>query len=109
MTTRILTLAVFALAAGNISRAADAFGYTATTAVTFSYLDVSKTGASVLATTDDGSASLALPFGFKFYGTTYSNLCVSSNGIVTFGGCPTDDMTTRDLTAQPTPGNLPVI
>ena len=89
--------------------AADAFGYTASNSVPFSYLDVSGTGTSVLANTDDGTAVLALPFGFRFYGTTYNSLCVSSNGLIAFGGCPTDDMTTRDLTAQPTPGNLAVM
>ena len=94
---------------GAPAQAQDAFGYTATSAVTYSYLQIAGTGTSVLSNTDDGTAVLTLPFGFKFYGTTYSTLCVSSNGLITFGGCPTDDMTTRDLTAQPTPGNLPVI
>ena len=89
--------------------AQDAFGYTASNAVAYSFLDISRNGISVLANVDDGSATLTLPFGFKFYGTTYTSLCASSNGLITFGGCPTDDMTTRDLTAQPTPNNLPVI
>jgi hypothetical protein len=89
--------------------AQDAFGYTATSAVTYSYIDITGTGTAVLANVDDGTATLNLPFGFKFYGTTYTSLCASSNGLISFGGCPTDDMTTRDLTAQPTPGNLPVI
>jgi hypothetical protein len=105
---QIAAVAVLVLAALP-ARAQDAFGYTATNSVTYSYLDVSATGASVLSNADDGTATLALPFGFRFYGTTYTSLCVSSNGLITFGGCPTDDMTTRDLTAQPTPGNLPVI
>ena len=87
----------------------DSFGYTATNAVVYSFIDISRTGTGVLANVDDGTATLTLPFGFKFYGTTYTSLCASSNGIVSFGGCPTDDVTTRDLTAQPTPGNLPVI
>jgi hypothetical protein len=94
---------------GPSAQAQDAFGYTATTAVTYSYLQISGTGTSVLSNADDGTAVLSLPFGFRFYGTTYSSLCVSSNGLITFGGCPADDMTTRDLTAQPTPGNLPSI
>jgi hypothetical protein len=108
-TVRVATMAALAWLVSAPSRAADAFGYTATTSVTYSYLDISNTGTSVLATSDDASVTLALPFGFRFYGTTYSNLCVSSNGLITLGGCPTDDMTTRDLTAQPAPGNLPVI
>jgi hypothetical protein len=107
-TVRLLAAAL-AFAGSAPLRGADAFGYTATNAVPFSYLDISGTGVSVLSNTDDGTATLALPFAFRFYGVSYNSLCVSSNGIITFGGCPTDDMTTRDLTAQPTPGNLPVI
>jgi hypothetical protein len=110
MTFTIRLLAATLICAGPAYlRAADAFGYTASNSVPFSYLDISGTGTSVLANTDDGTATLALPFGFRFYGTTYTNLCVSSNGLIAFGGCPADDMTTRDLTAQPAPGNLPVI
>lgn len=105
---RLLAASLICLGAAPL-RAADAFGYTASSSVPFSYIDVSGTGTSVLANTDDGTATLALPFGFRFYGTTYTSLCVSSNGLIVFGGCPTDDMTTRDLTAQPTPANLPVI
>jgi len=110
ITYTVRLLATVALCMGNIPiRAADAFGYTASNSVTFSYLDVSTTGTAVLANADDATKTLSLPFGFRFYGTTYNSLCVSSNGLITFGGCPTDDMTTRDLTAQPLPGNLPLI
>lgn len=113
MTTSCIVRLLSALALGGAlsqpSLAGDAFGYTASSTVMFSYLDVSSTGTAVLANTDDGTVNLTLPFGFRFYGTTYTSLCVSSNGLITFGGCPTDDMSTRDLTAQPTPGNLPVI
>ena len=107
-TVRLLATALLVVVIAPL-RAADAFGYTAGNSVPFSYLDVSRTGTSVLANTDDGTAVLALSFGFRFYGITYNSLCVSSNGLIAFGGCPTDDMTTRDLTAQPTPGHLPVI
>jgi hypothetical protein len=104
-------LLVVALLIGMRASAAaqDSFGYTASNAVAYSYVDISGTGTAVLANVDDGTATLTLPFGFKFYGTTYTSLCASSNGLVSFGGCPADDMTTRDLTAQPTPNNLPVI
>lgn len=106
---RVLRMAALAGVLGVSAYGADSFGYTASNAVPFSYLNVSGTGSTVLGATDDGTMTLTLPFGFRFYGTTYSSLCVSSNGLMTFGGCPKDDMTTRDLTAQPAPGNLPVI
>jgi len=48
--------------------------------VAYSYLDISGTGTAVLANVDDGTATLTLPFGFKFYGTTYTSLCASSTG-----------------------------
>ncbi|MGZ8524519.1 MAG: T9SS type A sorting domain-containing protein [Chitinophagaceae bacterium] len=35
---------------------------------------------------DDNIAAVALPFNFKFYGATYSNLYISTNGFVSFDG-----------------------
>jgi len=56
---------------------------------------VFNTGTSVLVNIDDHwSSSIAIPFCFNFYGTTYNNLLIGSNGIVTFdltnagGFCP---------------------
>src|SRR5262245_10971893 len=95
---RWMGLGVLALCLCEPSVAQDGFGYTATSSVPFSYLDISGTGASVLSNVDDGTTNLSLPFGFKFYGTTYTSLCASSNGLISFGGCPSDDVTTRDLT-----------
>jgi hypothetical protein len=89
--------------------AADAFGYTATSKAPFSYIDISATGAAVLSGQDDSTAILALPFSFRFYGKDYTNLCVSTNGIASFGGCTNDDLTNLDLTAQSPAGNLPLV
>ncbi len=87
----------------------DSFGYTATSSVPYSYINIAPTGTAVLASTDDGTAVLSLPFSFRFYGTTYTSLCVSSNGLIGFGGCPVNDMTNLDLTSQSPTGNLPLI
>lgn len=38
-----------------------------------------------LALTDDDTRSVALPFAFPFYGSTYTSAFVNSNGTVTFG------------------------
>jgi len=89
-----------------------AFGYTATDVTTFSFLDVSSGGASVLTNTDDGTAALALPFPFEFYGTTYPMLCVSSNGaayfVSTLAQCGTiDDDINADLSSAAPPGDRP--
>lgn len=106
---RLLAAVAIGALAGLPAAAQAPITYSATNKVPYSYVDVSTTGSSVLATADDGSANLSLPFGFVFYGTTYNSLCASTNGIITFGGCPTDDATTRDLTAQPLPGNFALI
>src|SRR5437867_1862736 len=89
--------------------AADNFGYTATANVPFSYVDIAATGTSVLANADDATATLTLPFGFRFYNVTYTTLCASTNGLIAFAGCPTGDITNLDLTAQSPTGNLPLI
>ena len=43
---------------------------------------------------DHFSQAFALPFPFCFYGSTYSNLCVGSNGVLTF------DVGTNDNTIE---------
>src|ERR1035441_5200277 len=60
--------------------------YTATSNAVFSFIDLVSSGgsSSVLSNTDDGVALLTLPFSFKFYGTSYTQVCVSSNGLVLF-------------------------
>jgi hypothetical protein len=103
--------ALVALAAVSccISHAQDGFGYVATSAVPYSYLNISGTGTAALTNTDDGTAVLTLPFPFRFYGTSYTSLCASANGVIAFGGCPVNDFTNLDLTAQTPPGDLPLI
>ena len=38
------------------------------------------------ATTDSASAAINLGFNFSFFGQTYSQAYISSNGLLTFGG-----------------------
>jgi len=54
---------------------------------TYSWTDISTSG-SLLGTGDDVRFLLALPFTFKFYGTNYTNVYVSSNGWLSFGADP---------------------
>ena len=46
-----------------------------------------RTGGTLirLSAPDDGSATIALPFAFDFFGTAYRDIVVSANGYVTFG------------------------
>jgi len=48
-----------------------------------SWIDITADG-TVLSLGDDDVQRIALPFSFRFYGTTYNNLWVSSNGFVSF-------------------------
>ncbi len=43
-----------------------------------------------LSLSDDGSAAVALPFSFPFYGTNYTEVYVNANGNLTFGGSSID-------------------
>jgi len=87
----------------------DAFGYQASNQVAYSYLNIAGTGTAVLAGTDDGNATVNIGFPFRFYGTSYSSVCVSTNGLLSFGGCPAGDMTNLDLTSQAPAGDKPLI
>ena len=107
-----ITLAAVVLVAPTLSSVllgADAFGYAASSAVPYSYVDIGGTGTYVLSNTDDGTATLNIPFPFKFYGTSYNNICVSTNGLLSFGACVPDDVTNLDLTVQAPSGNQPLI
>ncbi len=102
-------LAALALAAAPNAPAQDTYGYKATSDVPYSYVDVAATGISVLAGTDDGTATLSLPFPFRFYGTTYNSVCVSTNGLISFNSCVPADFTNLDLTAQAPSGDAPLV
>ncbi len=55
-------------------------GYTAATA-TQAFTDIAATGTPVALTGDDTHAAINLPFAFPFYGSTYTDATVSSNGL----------------------------
>lgn len=80
----VLLVLLFMAPLTALSRGPDGGGYQATDATVYSFVDVSAGGASVLAGTDDASATLTLPFAFTFYGQSYSMVCVSSNGAMYF-------------------------
>ena len=47
-------------------------------------------GSALTGLTDDDSRAIALPFGFSFFGSTYRQAWVDSNGLITFRGGDTD-------------------
>ncbi len=52
------------------------------------FIDISQTGTpmSEINGEDDASAFVSLPFVFDFYGRSYTQIAVSSNGLLSFGG-----------------------
>lgn len=84
----------------------DAFGYVAQ-AVAPTFTDISTTGAVIGNSGDDVIVTLndaALPgFAFPFYGTTYSSVSISSNGLITFGAGNSSHSNTDLTTAPATP------
>ncbi len=105
-------LAALASASWATTRGPDAGGYTATDAAVYSFVDVSGTGASVLAGVDDGAVPLTVPFSFVFYGSAYTMVCASSNGALYFiasaAACTgINDFANADLTAASPAAALP--
>lgn len=92
--------AVGTLLAGDVGP--DGFGY-AGFAIAPQFVDISRTGKPILVGVNDGFVKLSSLSGFKFslYGTTYSALFVSSNGLITFGSGNASFVNTDLTTASP--------
>jgi len=104
----VLWTAMAAVGAKSASVGPDSFGYVATDVTPYSFVDISSTGVSVLAGADDDKALVNLGFPFAFYGLDYTGVCVSSNGLLTFGGC-NSDFANQDLTGTTPTGDYPTI
>ncbi len=79
----------------------DGFGYVGYPLM-FDFQDISQTGTMVLEGVDEGTTVIEPGNGFEFsyYGTTYDQLYVSSNGLITFGSAYQFFQNT-DLTTAP--------
>jgi len=102
-------LIVLASTAWSANIGPDAFGYLATENIPYSFVDISSTGVAVLAGADDDRAELDIGFPFAFYGYSFTRVCVSSNGLLSFGGCNPSDFANQDLTSTETAGNYRAI
>ena len=98
------------------SKGPDAGGYSGTDATVYSFVDIAggSGGVSVLAGTDDSTATLTLPFAFQFYGQAYTLVCVSSNGAMYFvtgeAACTgLNDFANTDLSVVGPPGDHPAV
>jgi hypothetical protein len=83
--------------------------YTADDSVSYSFTDISSTGTKVLSNTDDTSSTQNIGFTFKFYGTNYTSVSVSSNGILTFNGVTNNQFANNNFNTSATTGNGPTI
>jgi hypothetical protein len=71
----------------------------------FSYIDISATGIPILPEVDDAVAiNIPVGFDFNFYGTDYTTLAISSNGL-TFTGPATTQFSNQPIGAS-TPSNF---
>ncbi|MBI1760867.1 MAG: putative Ig domain-containing protein [Acidobacteria bacterium] len=86
---------------GAVTGVSDNAGYSAA-AVSFAFEDISGTGTVIAPLTgvDDVSTSIPIGFTFPFYGTNNTNVSVSSNGLLVFGGTDST-FTNSDLTTAP--------
>lgn len=112
----VLVAAVGAASVTATTKGPDAGGYSGTDSTTYSFVDISGAsgGISILAGTDDGTATLTIPFAFQFYGQPYSLICVSSNGALHFVASESacvglNDFANTDLTTVATPGDHPAV
>jgi hypothetical protein len=83
----------------------DSFGYTAYS-VTAPFQDISATGTPILAYSDDDTLDVDLGFSFSLYGTAYTTVCASANGLMSFGGCEPSHSPV-DVSTTPTFNDLP--
>jgi hypothetical protein len=73
----------------------------------FGLEDISGTGAPVpgATDTDDGGSTVPIGFSFSFFGVAHTEVGVSSNGYLSFGG-PLGDYTNEAIPSTNTPNNL---
>jgi hypothetical protein len=76
--------------------------------VPYSFQDISGTGTSTLAFTDDSTASVNPATPFTFYGTSYSTIFYSTNGLISFGS-PNSSFSNTDLSSSGSTSGLPTI
>ena len=75
----------------NLSSSATIAGYTMSSSLSTCFVDISASGTSVGALSDDSEHNISLPFSFTYDGTSYSNARIGNNGALVFG-TTTDDI-----------------
>lgn len=88
----------------------DAYGYTAADVGPYAFEDISSSGTAALAGQDDTTTTAPVGFSFNFYGSNYTTVGLSPNGLVTFGGVNGEEVNVDLRTQAPSPsGDLPSV
>jgi len=77
-------------AAAVLAPGPDAFGYSAGQTTAYSFTNITSGSTRVLWFDDDTAISVNLGFTFNFYGSNYSSVSFSPNGLMTFSAPSTD-------------------
>ncbi len=98
---------------GEVVRSAggpDAFGYSwidsdDASGPTYGWIDISAIGVPIVMTDDDSYGPVGIGFGFPFYDSTYADVYIGSNGVLSFGA-GTTARTNQDIPSVTTPNNV---
>ena len=87
----------------------DAYGYIATDQTQYNFVDIRATGTNAFPSYDDDGSEgpINIGFSFNFYGTNYSSLYLSTNGMMSFGS-GNDTYLNQNITSSDPPDE-PVI
>ncbi len=80
-------------------------GYTIDDTIAVNFEDISATGTAVTLT-DDSTATFPIGFSFDFYGTTYTDFWVSSNGFLATNGASNGCCSGQNLPNPATPNGV---
>ncbi|HNR45117.1 MAG TPA: hypothetical protein PKH80_08150 [Methanofastidiosum sp.] len=83
----------------------DVFGYTYDDTVPYQWIDISTTGTDAGLNCDDCGTIVPIGFDFKFYGNTYNQVSIVSNGYLQFGDTSTT-FSNSDIPSTNDPENI---
>lgn len=90
----------------NLNAVASGSNYRSYTVSNIPYAPLTGTGTTVTLTDDAMSTSRAIGFNFDFFGTTYSNFYICSNGFITFSSGMPASYFSSPVPAAATPNNM---
>ena len=104
-----LTISVTA-AAGSVTDTRSVAGTVAENFVfsddAYAWVDATAGGTNTGIRDDDGSVTIPIPFGFRFFGTSYTSVKASTNGYLVFGPSAATDWSNVRLPAAPAPNGI---